>query len=297
MSTAIELRGPADSRALIEPRGAALVGLQLLGADVIPDCANPAAAASFAGSTLAPWPNRIANGRWLHQGHPFQLSNVPGDGLGNALHGLVYDRVFSIPAQSPSSLTLTAEISASSEPGYPFDIRIEVEYSLSESSLRSTLSATNLGDSSAPVALGAHPYFAVPPGTTLTINAGQVGLDSAAMIPARRGSVTEIGLMAQRPSLVADLNLDHEFSDFIGDSGRATLTYSDGTQVHIEQDPGLGYQMIYTPQNFAWTHGTAPAIAIEPQTAAIDSLNNLLGLKTLQPGERLQVGWQVRVER
>lgn len=284
-----------SSRAVISTRGAALVGLTLDGTNVMPDCAGAQAQRYFAGSTLAPWPNRMAGASWSHNRKT--LRHEANDGQGNANHGLVFDQEFSVIEQTGNSVTLRYAISPALANVYPFRVSIGVTYRLAEHSLTATLSATNESDEVIPVSLGSHPYFATPLGTTLELAAEQVGLDSKAMIPGRRGPVAEIGLVPGRAIEVTGLALDHEFSGFVTRHPRATLHQPNGVKLHIDQSPELGYQMVYVCEDFPWDAGAAPAIAIEPQSAAIDSFNNGLGLRELPPGATFSADWTASVER
>ena len=49
----------------------------------------------FSGEILAPWPNRIADGKYSHNGNDFQL-NVNEKVRNNALHGLVFDKYWKV---------------------------------------------------------------------------------------------------------------------------------------------------------------------------------------------------------
>lgn len=294
MSDWFELTAGDHSRATIAARGAALVGLTLSDVELIPECKSAQAMAYFAGSTLAPWPNRMAAGSWRHGVE--LLQHPANDGAGNANHGLVFDREFRVVAQSASELKLSYEITKREAAVYPFDVRVEVAYAINADGLRVELCAVNNGSEPAPIALGSHPYFAAPAGTTLNIGARQAGLDAQDMIPSRRGSVAELGLAPGRPQSVEDLHLDHEFSE-LGSPAVTVLTLPDGTRALIEQDDALPYQMVFVARNFPWDAGAATAVAIEPQSAAIDAFNNGLGLQNLLPGERWAASWGVRLER
>ena len=62
------------------------------------------------------------------------------------------------------------------QPGYPFSLALELEYSLGGDGLRVQTVATNVGGEAAPYGSGAHPY----------LRAGSATVDSATLrIPAR----------------------------------------------------------------------------------------------------------------
>lgn len=295
MTALFELTAADGSRALVASRGAALVGLNVDDLELIPNCTSSMAQRFFAGEVLAPWPNRIAGGIWQHEQR--ELHHPVNDGLGNANHGLVYDQEFEVIERSSSEIKLGFKITPALASVYPFEVQVYVRYKLHTTSLEVEMGATNDGMEPAPFAMGFHPYFAAPEGTTLTLQANLVGLDSVAMIPNRRGAISELGILPPgRPSLVSDLKLDHEFSGFTG-TASATLTYPNKRAALIKQDPDLGYLMVFTTEEFPWDAGAAPAIAIEPQSAAIDAFNNGFGLRRLASGESWRAGWTVSVDR
>ena len=295
MSQLLELRAGDGNNAVIKARGAALVGLTLSGLEAIPSCASTLAEPYFAGSTLAPWPNRMAQGTWQNAGRV--LRHPENDGNGNANHGLVFDREFRVVDQSESAVTLGTDIHDTDFDVYPYSVSFQVRYELLENRLSVTLSSHNVGATSAPIAFGSHPYFALPEGTRLTTYATTVALDGERMIPSRRGAITEIGMQAGEPQDAGKLALDHEFSGFSSAEAVAVLTYPDASEISVWQDQALPYQMIYVAKRFPWDAGFAPAVAIEPQSAAIDAFNNRLGLQTLEPGGSFSAGWFVQVGR
>ncbi len=293
MPSLFELFGPDDSAALIDVRGAALVGLKLRSKEVIPGSTLKSARKFFAGSTLAPWANRIAGGKWLDgdQARSFRTN----DGLGNANHGLLFGKRFRVDSVQQNRLRLSRIVPKSK--GYPYRVRVSVTYKMGESGLQVTLSAKNQGSKLAPFGIGSHPYFALPAGSTLTINARRVGLNSTAMIPSVRGDLAEIGLQTGVAHTTDGLMLDHEFSDLAGRPSECVMTYPSGERLTIWQDSEFSHLMIYTARVFPWISGDAPAIAIEPQTCAIDAFNNHLGLIELAPGAEFSARWGVRFER
>lgn len=293
MTSLIELFGPDGSTALIDTRGAALVGLKLKSTEVMPNCASKSARAFFAGSTLAPWANRIAGGEWLDGD---QARSYPAnDGLGNANHGLVTCKRFRLDSVQQNRVQLSRRVPKSKN--YPYQIRVSVTYSLTELGLQVAMAAKNQGVKTAPFGMGSHPYFAIPSGGKLTINARQVGLNPVAMIPARWGGLGELGMQTGVPHATAGLMLDHEFSDLVGQPSECVITYPSNERLTIWQEREFSHLMIYTAKVFPWNSGDAPAIAIEPQTCAIDAFNNRRGLIELAAGAEFSASWGVRFER
>ena len=108
-------------------------------------------ARSARGQVLIPWPNRITDGRYEWDGETYQLPlNEPP----YAIHGLVRDAEWEVAG--PGAFAYVLEPSA----GYPFRLKLRVEYSLDANGLTVRDVVENVGDRAAPFAAGHHPYVA-----------------------------------------------------------------------------------------------------------------------------------------
>src|SRR4051812_26121172 len=76
-----------DYRAVIASVGASLRVLTHAGRDLVVPFEADEVRPGFRGATLAPWPNRIADGKYTFGGVDYQVSLTEPD-RGNALHGL-----------------------------------------------------------------------------------------------------------------------------------------------------------------------------------------------------------------
>lgn len=110
-------------------------------------------------SLLAPWSNRVRNATYTWNGQTVRLGDGPS-GKAEALHGLVLDAEFTVEAHEEDYVSLVTVIE---DAHYPVPVSVQADYTLSEADgvyeLNLTLSAQNLGDVSAPVGLGWHPYI------------------------------------------------------------------------------------------------------------------------------------------
>jgi aldose 1-epimerase len=89
----------------------------------------------YCGKALVPWPNRVRDGRWNHDGRTLQL-DITDPESHDALHGLLCAVEYQCIAQSVSSVTLAAPIRH--RDGYPFDLDTTVHYQLSTTGLTAT---------------------------------------------------------------------------------------------------------------------------------------------------------------
>lgn len=242
-------------------------------------------APQFAGLVLAPWPNRIANGRYRFAGELHQLP-VNEVGRGNALHGLALWERWSVAASSGAAVTYEHTIWP--RPGYPFTVDVLAEYVLGPDGLRLTLSATNTGETAAPVGLSAHPYLSVGgplDDWTMQLPCDRVLLTDDRLLP--RGVRDVTGAMDFRtPTRIGDTELDHAFTGvaFTGGRAEATLTSADGAGVRVGWDERCQWLQVYT-MHAPGDPTHRRAVALEPMTCAPDAFNSGAGLIVLAPGE------------
>src|SRR3954453_23621514 len=108
----------------------------------------------FSGAVLAPWPNRIVDGRYTFEGLTHQLPLTEPE-RNHALHALVcWDR-FSMSERSEDSVTLVDRLVP--QTGYPFDLEVEVTYSLDGTGLHQAVTGRNVGNDAAPWGTAPHP--------------------------------------------------------------------------------------------------------------------------------------------
>ena len=121
-------------------------------AEYLPDELPPGAA----GQLLVPWPNRIDGGRYTVAGTEYQL-DLSEPRAGNAIHGLGRWASWQLARHDRHAVTLRQELLGRT--GYPFCLEMEVEYHLSDTGLRVSVTARNVGAHAAPYGTGSHPYL------------------------------------------------------------------------------------------------------------------------------------------
>jgi len=264
-----------DAEALINLVGSALVGLRFGNHVVIPEVnLEPK---TYAGSLLAPWPNRIAQGRYEFDGNQYQLE--VRDGLGNAMHGLVDEATAEIVETRAGFLKLATKVEATS--GYPWNLLVEATFELTADELVISYFVTNVGSGNAPVGIGTHPYFPFSDDTTVEVNADTASVHGSDMMPVSQTPAAEIGLGSGNAVLVRGLQLDTQFTSVTNPV--ATLKTGDHSlDIWHDNAPWL---MIYTTNKFPWADGPGNAIAIEPQTCPADAYNTGEDLRVLANGE------------
>lgn len=151
----LDLRA-GDYSARLSTTGGGVAGLWWRGQRLVVDYPLTRVRPAFRGVVLAPWPNRLVDGRWRWRGQDFQLALTEPD-RSHALHGLVVWDRFQVRHHSAAAATLTTTITA--QDGYPFTVEVTTEYVLdAETGLRWRVRATAV-TGPAPVGLGLHPYL------------------------------------------------------------------------------------------------------------------------------------------
>jgi aldose 1-epimerase len=197
------------------------------------------------GQVLAPWPNRITDGRYTFDGVEYELP-INERGRSTAIHGLVRWASWTPTARSDSSVTLTHTLHP--QPGYPFALAFEVTYELDDDGLRVTTRAENVGDRPCPFGLGHHPYIAC--------------------------------------------RVDELFGDAKLDETRSGVPRMQVGPVEVWCDEAFPYLQVFT--------GDLPdvqrrGLAVEPMTCPPNAFRTGEGLLRLEPGDRFEGSWGIRV--
>ena len=250
------------------------------------------------GIVLAPWPNRVRDGRWELDGETQQL-DITEPALGNASHGLLRNTAYRVIEQTPDAVTLGAFIAP--QHGWPFALDTWVRYQLESDGLTVTHGARNTGERPALWAVGAHPYFRIgeTPVEQLTLRLDRpeyLELDDR-LIPLRTRPVEGTRFDLRTPRLLGDVDVNVAYGDseaFIGRSEAAWLESSNGARLALWLDEEFAWIKVYTPTTFPREGGTGLAVALEPMSAAPDALNSRRGLSMIPAGGEWQASWGVR---
>ncbi|WP_382304335.1 aldose epimerase [Herbiconiux sp. UC225_62] len=283
--------------AALSPRAASLRSLTVRGLDVVEPFVTESDAPGMAGATLVPWPNRVEDATWWHNGRRHELA-VTEPELGNANHGLLAADDFALLGRDEASATLGAEIRQ--RPGYPFDLDVVVGYRLADSGITVTTSVENRGTEPAPVALGAHPYLRI--GSTaleelrVSVQATHAYRLDERHIPRERFAVAGTPWDLRRPRLVADSPAHATFELEAADGVLVHALHGpDGDRVELWADDDYRYTQLYITHEFPSADGPRLAVAIEPMTAPPNALRTGEGLRWLAPAERWRTSWGVRL--
>lgn len=277
--------------------GASLRELRADGRDLVVPFEADEVRPGYRGVTLAPWPNRVVDGRYRFAGVDHQLALTEPE-RGHALHGLLAWADFTVSEQASDRVVLTATIVP--QVGYPFRVRVDVEYRIDAEGLVQTVTATNLGAEAAPWGTGPHPYLVAGPGRVddwvLSLPAAEVlTVTYDRLIPIAVESVdAHPGFDFRTPRSIGDTFIDHAFTRFDRAEGiaRVAVTAADGTGVAMTWDQACPWVQIHT----ADTPDSATdriGLAVEPMTCPPNAFASAVDLIMLEPGATYSAGWRI----
>jgi aldose 1-epimerase len=285
--------------ATIARRAAALRTLRVDGVDLVEPTATTEPAPGLAGATLAPWPNRVEGARWTLDGVE-QLLVVTEPEFGHANHGLLTDTDYDVMSQDPQGIELRAVIEE--RPGYPFELEVTVRYTLEDSGVRVSHSVRNLSSRVvAPFAVGAHPYLrlGVEPveDLILHIRADRALNLDAAHIPRGEFSVggSAWDLRGGRPVKSIVPHAAYTGLSIARGAIVHRLRSGTGRTVELWADPDYAWVQVYVASGFEGDDGSRTAVAVEPMTAPPNALRTGEGLRWLEPGDRWDAAWGIRL--
>lgn len=254
---------------------------------------NPA----YKSTLLAPFPNRTKNGHYTFDGKSYQL-DINEAPRNNALHGFIYKMPFAVVNETtgPGSAACMLEYEYDGkQKGYPFRFKVAVNYKISvDEGFSASMSFVNLEDAAIPFGFGWHPYFsmnaAVDNLSLKTPSLKRYAVD-VQMIPT--GEITAANEFTGGKSL-RGVQLDDCFE--IVNTGNIVETHlsdANGNTFTLWQETGerkLNFLQIYTPPH-------RKSVAIEPQTACVDTFNNKYGYFEVEPGETVSASFGVKVHQ
>lgn len=255
------------------------------------------------GQLLAPWPNRLAGGRYSFGGDAYQAPINEVD-KGNAIHGLVRWANWTVPDTTiqpwtpqtpPDTVQLTYRLHPQPGWGWPLDLRVTYRLA-ADQGLEVRTSATNVGDRPCPFGLGWHPYIrTVVDYTRITVPAGTVYEADERGLPTGRRPVAGTQLDFSAVRSIGSAELDHCYTDLERDAnGRASVIVDreDGRRIRVWGDARISHFMVFTGDTLA-PERRRRGLAVEPMTCAPDMLNSGDGLVVLEPGRTMDVTWGI----
>jgi aldose 1-epimerase len=292
--------GHGRQRAVVTEVGATLRSYTVGDHEVVDGFGPAEWAHSGRGQVLAPWPNRLGDGRYELCGIGAQAA-LDEPERGNAIHGLVRWVPWRLEAQAQNVVSVVCAVFPS--PGYPFRLDLRIEYRLGRHGLTVTTTAANPGERTLPFGLGFHPY----------LTAGTERIDTSVLtLPASTRLVTDHRALPtgeSRPVAVTEYDftngrsvgptrLDTPFTGLARDAdGLAWASLHDpatGRGVALWADDRFGHLMAYTGDTLDDPARRRTSIALEPMTCPPDAFRSGRDLVILEPGQEWQGSWGLR---
>ena len=227
----------------------------------------------FMGTVLAPWPNRLRDGRYKLAGKQFEFTNL--DGQNNLNHGLSSNVDFKVLTHQGNQLVIGCRFGL--DAGYPFDVDLEVTYQLESDALEVMAVAQNCEPQPVPFALGFHPYFLAGDDFELVGDfTGRILADER-MLP--KGSERISGLKFT----------GGQIDDCFFGAKTATLQTSEG-KVEIELGENMNYFMFYRPGLDVGESLLAIEPMSDPANVFADDIESVL----IAPGEKKVFSFVIR---
>ncbi|MBV9951630.1 MAG: aldose 1-epimerase family protein [Acidimicrobiia bacterium] len=281
--------------AVVRSVGATLQSLRWNDRDLVLPFGDDELRPAFRGAVLAPWPNRVGDGRWTWQGQQEQLALTEPE-RGHAMHGLVAWSEWRTVEHTDDAVTLTTTLWP--QPGYPFQLDLTMRWSLDEErGLSAELTASNAGPEPAPYGCAIHPYLVAPGGSVdewvLHVPADRELQVDGRLLPTELVDVPAAhDFRTRRP--VDDAQMDNAFTGVHFDRGEAhvTVTDADGNGARVTFGEATPWVQVCTSDWPGASHRAG--LAVEPMTCPPNALASGTDLVVLEPGSDHVVSWQIR---
>ena len=288
-----------DLELTVDPdRGGSVVALYARrgGVPLMPDTRLPGAELGAASFLMAPYSNRVADGRFSFEGRAYELANAAN----HAIHGDVRKRPWRMLHSDAGLLRLAFASADHAGFNWPWPLSLEMTMAVDGPVFSTSVSLRNEGRAVMPAGMGLHPYFS----RHLTREGEPVILafSVAGVYPDAYGTRIPSG-PPEPPGRLRDFSaaraLDPAcFFDFCahGWVGEARIAWPEsGVALRLTASEALRHLVVYNPPK--------PWFAIEPVSNANDGFNLLArgettsGVRALAPGEAMTARAGLSLER
>jgi aldose 1-epimerase len=286
-----------DHKAVIVEVGGGLRTYQTARGEVVDGYDGSEVCPASAGQMLAPWPNRIRDGRFTFDGQTHQLP-LTEPAFHNSIHGLVCWSRWRAVEVACDKVVLEHDLVP--QPGYPWPLLMRTTWSLGKDGLRADHEAINVGSRPCPFGFAPHPYLAFDgvavDDLLLRVPARSRLLADSRCLPigAARAVGGEYDFIAARP--IGGAVLDVTFGDIeMEPDGTSSVTVAapDGRATSVWADAGFTWWQVYTGDTQPQPRYRR-SVAVEPMTCPPDAFRSGKDVVVLQPGETWRGSWGIR---
>lgn len=282
-----------DHRAVVVEVGGGLREYALGDWEIVDGYAEDEVAPGAAGQILAPWPNRIRDGRYTFAAQAYALALSEPDRL-NAAHGLVRW----LPWQASSTATDRVQLGCllPAQAGYPWNLRLTMTWSVGADGLRAEFGATNLSAEPCPFGLGFHPYLRLPESgvddTMITLSARTRLITDDRLIPTGRTAVVGSAYDFSTARAIDSAELDAAFTDVAGGNAVELASRTGDYALRVWADDAFRWWQLFTGDTLPGVRHRR-SVAVEPMTCPADAFRSGTDLITLLPDETWQAAWGI----
>lgn len=280
--------------AVISTEGAALIGLSVDRFNLIEPNTREGL---YAGKILAPWPNRIKDGKYSFNKNDYQLP-INEVSKNNSLHGLVANSLWEITFQNQSKVILEYLLDQSAI--YPGKLQLQVTYEIIESGIAIAVLSKNMGDICAPYGVSIHTYLVAGESVKnnelfLQIPADQfLEVDAERLLPIKLQPVDGSNFDFINSKKISDLFIDHAFKYSSNYPRSISLLNAEGQGAEMIFDDQSKWIQIHTADRDLQADSRM-AVAIEPMTCPPDAFNSGIDLIVLEPGKKHE--YKLKIKR
>jgi aldose 1-epimerase len=230
---------------------------------------------SWGSFVMAPWPNRIARGRFVWRGQTYELPPNLGPHAG---HGVGFDRPWRVEAATASVCTLSLKFDAR----WRFGGRVTQRIEMLDDGVAQTVEV-HATDAAFPAGAGWHPWFRRDLGGAKHVHAlvdADQRYELADMLPTGRLLPVEGGYDLRAYPSLGERRLD---DCYFAHRGSLRIRWGD-LELRMESSDNVEHAVVFTPQH---------AVCLELQTCAIDAFNLYdrgfggTGVQVVEPGRPL----------
>jgi aldose 1-epimerase len=259
-----------------------------------PETLDGDSSSPFSSYTLAPYSNRIRDGRFAFQGREYTVR--ANNSKGEFIHGDVRNRPWQVHRLNDTTLECRFDSREFSDANFPFPYTVVVTYQLECEQFITDIRLENAGDTAMPAGFGFHPYFVRHFATSsadpiLTFHATGFYIADETIIPRDGAHPITPEMDFSRGKNAYAQSLDTVYN---GWHGTATLRWETHRLV-------LEASSLFT--HFVACNGAPDGtIALEPITHATDGFNLMArgvdgtGVRVLEAGEGMTGTVTLRLE-
>ncbi len=284
-----------DSFAVVPQFGACLLDLQFNNISVLDGYATPEELVANKWSKniiLLPYPNRLRDGRYVHEGKTYQF-DLTNAATQNSIHGFGKDAPMNVDKiwvkKHGAGLRCVWQYDGH-HAAYPFPFTADIMMILRAGQFEMDMTVYNDGATEIPVGLGWHPYFKMSEKSNESSlkmpNCQLISIDDR-MLPT--GEKTQFNKF-KRLTRIKEATLDNGFFINNQTENAETVLASEHGRLTFWQETGhqkWNFLQVFTPPH-------RKSVAIEPMTCNIDAFNNGDGLVMLKPSEYMGGKFGVR---